>query len=185
MFARTTPISPSKLTDRSLVLGNPTNPNIYNTVILVLLCYPICPTHRSTAGQRPPTAFPASETPCHLWSTPLPDPVSAWSAALRAALAPASVRRSMARPPPSDGATGACDEHYLEPSGQPLAPHSSVRRATTVQCSSSSTVSCDRHAPRHWPGPQYMPRSASVVGLAKRGVIPRNNSTSECLFLTQ
>src|SRR5438105_14741020 len=34
MFARTTPISPSKLTDRSLVLGNPTNPNIYNTVIL-------------------------------------------------------------------------------------------------------------------------------------------------------
>jgi hypothetical protein len=28
--------------------------------------YPICPTHRSTAGPRPPNASPASENPCHL-----------------------------------------------------------------------------------------------------------------------
>src|SRR5208283_5016219 len=28
-------------------------------------------------------------------------------------------------------------------------------------------------APRHWPDPRYMPRSASVGGLAWTGVIPR------------
>ena len=36
MFARTTPISPSRLAERSLVLPNQTNSDIYNTVILVL-----------------------------------------------------------------------------------------------------------------------------------------------------
>jgi len=30
-----------------------------------------------------------------------------------------------------------------------------------------------------------MPRSVSLVGLARRGVIPQNNSTSECYFMTQ
>jgi hypothetical protein len=30
-----------------------------------------------------------------------------------------------------------------------------------------------------------MPRSASLVGLARTGVIPQNNSTSECSFMTQ
>jgi hypothetical protein len=30
-----------------------------------------------------------------------------------------------------------------------------------------------------------MPRSVSLVGLARRGVIPQNNSTSECSFMTQ
>ena len=36
MFARTTPISSSRLADKSLTLANPTNHNLYNTVILAL-----------------------------------------------------------------------------------------------------------------------------------------------------
>jgi hypothetical protein len=30
-----------------------------------------------------------------------------------------------------------------------------------------------------------MPRSVSLVGLARRGVFPQNNSTPECYFMTQ
>jgi hypothetical protein len=30
-----------------------------------------------------------------------------------------------------------------------------------------------------------MPRSVSLVGLAPTGVIPQNNSTRECSFMTQ
>jgi hypothetical protein len=30
-----------------------------------------------------------------------------------------------------------------------------------------------------------MPRSASLVGLAQKDVIPRNKFTSKCLFMTQ
>jgi hypothetical protein len=30
-----------------------------------------------------------------------------------------------------------------------------------------------------------MPRSVSLVGLARRGVIPQNNSTTKCSFVTQ
>jgi len=37
-------------------------------------------------------------------------------------------------------------------------------------------------APRRSPGPLYMPRSVSLVGLAQRGVIPQNNSTLKCSF---
>ena len=145
---------------------------------------PICPTHRSTAGQHRPNASPALENPCHLRSTPPPDRVSAWSARLRVALAPASLRRSRGRRPPSDEATGACDEHCLEPGARPSAPHSCARRTTATPCSSSTTACVDRHAPRRLPSPQYMPRSAPAVGLAKRGVIPPNNSTSECYLVT-
>src|SRR5713101_8380541 len=116
--------------------------------------YPACRFDRSTAERLLPNACPAWENPCHPQSTPLPDRVSAWLAALPDAPAPASPR------------------------------HSCALRATTIPCSSSSTVCSGRRAPRRWPDPPYMPRSASVGGLAKRGVIPQNNSTSNCSFLT-
>ncbi|HTA66824.1 MAG TPA: hypothetical protein VK776_01045, partial [Bryobacteraceae bacterium] len=38
------------------------------------------------------------------------------------------------------------------------------------------------HAPRLSPGPLYTPRNVSLVGLARTGVIPQNNSTSDCYF---
>src|SRR3984885_1421368 len=104
---------------------------------------------------------------------PPPGRVSACLAALPAAPASASLRRSRAHPPQSDGVTGASDEHCPEPSAPPSARHSCARRAIAIPRSSSLTAYADRHAPRHWPSPQYMPRSASAVGLAKRGVIPR------------
>src|SRR5215469_5209944 len=135
--------------------------------------YPICPTHRSTAGQHPPNVSPASEIQYRRRSTRPLYRVSAWWEEHIAEPRPASPRRSMARPPPGDEATGAYDEHCLEPSAQPSARHSCALRATTIPCSSSSGEYADRRAPRRWPSPRYMPRSASVGGLAKRGVIPQ------------
>ena len=85
---------------------------------------------------------------------------------------PASPRRATEPLQPTDGATGAPDEHCLEPGVQPSARRSCALRVTTIPCSSSSTVCADPHAPRPWPGPQYMLRSAAAVGLAKRGRIP-------------
>src|SRR5688572_19861317 len=79
----------------------------------------------------------------------------------------------MERPPLSDAATGACDERCLQPGALPSARYSYALPVTTIPCSSSSTVCADQHAPRRWPSPPYTPRSASAVGLAKRGVIPR------------
>jgi uncharacterized protein (TIGR03437 family) len=55
----------------------------------------------------------------------------------------------------------------------------------TIPCSSSSMVRAGLRAPRRSPGHQDMPRSASLVGLTQRGVIPQNNSTRECSFMTQ
>src|SRR5574340_536556 len=135
--------------------------------------YRACRFARSTAEPLLRNVSPVWGNPSHLQSTPPPDRVSAWSAALPAVPGPASPGRSRARPPPSDGATGASDEHCLEPSAPPSARHSCALRATTMPCSSSLGVRADRRAPRRRLGTQYMPRSASVVGLAKRGVIPR------------
>jgi hypothetical protein len=147
--------------------------------------YPVCLPDRNTAEPLLQNAFPAWENPYHPQSMPPPDRASAGLAEPAAAPLPASPRRSRARPLPSDGGTDACGERYSEPSAPPSVLHSCALRATTTLCSSSSTVCAGRRAPRHWPGPQYMPRSASAVGLAKRGVIPQNNSTSICLFVTQ
>src|SRR5215469_2673735 len=144
--------------------------------------YPICPSAHSTAGPPPPNASPASENPCRPRSTPLPDRASAWPGAPAAALAPASPGRSTARRPPSDATTGAYAQHCPEPTVLPSARRSCALRAITVPCSSSATVCADRHAPRLWPGPQYMPRSASAVGLAKRGVIPRKQFYIKLFF---
>src|SRR5882762_11816726 len=144
--------------------------------------YRVCRFDRSTAERLLRNAFPAWENPYHPQSTPPPDRVSAWLAALPAAPAPASPRHSRARPPPSDGVTDACDEHCMEPSARPSARHSCALRATTIPCSSSSRVCAGRRAPRRWPDPRYMPRSASVVGLAKRGVIPRKQFYIKLFF---
>src|SRR5580700_10026299 len=143
---------------------------------------PVCRFDRNTAERRLRNAFPAWENPYHPQSTPPPDRASAWLAALPAAPVSASLHRSTARPPQSDEATGAYDKYYLEPCARPSARHSCARRAITTQCSSSSTACAGRHAPRRQPGPQYMPRSASAVGLAKRGVIPRKQFYTK-LFL--
>src|SRR6185437_7235142 len=134
------------------------------------------------AGQRPRNVYPASEVQYRRRSTRPLHRVSAWLQAHIAEPRPASPRRPMARPPPSDGATGACDEHCLEPSAQPSARHSYARPATTIRCSSSSEEYDGRRAPRRWPGPRYMPRSASAVGLAKRGVIPRKQFYIKLFF---
>ncbi len=143
---------------------------------------PVCRFDRSIDGRRRRSACPAWETPYHPQSRPPPDRVFAWSAAPSAAPAPASLRRSRARRRPSDAATDACGSRRAALGVQPSAQHSYALLATIIPCSSSSGECAGRRAPRRWPGPRYMPRSASVVGLAKRGVIPQNNSTPECCF---
>ena len=67
---------------------------------------------------------------------------------------------------------------------RPSARRSSVRRAATGQCNSSSAERDDRHALRLRPGPRYMPQSVVPVGLAQ-SLCPQNNSTLNCLFITQ
>ena len=49
-----------------------------------------------------------------------------------------------------------------------------------MPCSSSSKARAGLHVPRLLPGPLYTPRNVSLAGLARRGVFPQNNSTSEC-----
>ena len=53
---------------------------------------------------------------------------------------------------------------------------------TAALCSSSSKAYSGPHAPRRSPGPLCMPRSASLVGLARRGVIPQNKFIPKCFF---
>src|SRR5262252_5636733 len=98
--------------------------------------------------------------------------------------APALLHHSKAPSPPNDARTGASAECALDVDldGQPLARCSCVRRATAVPCNSSSKVCAGLRAPRRSPGSLYMPRSVFLVGLARRGVFPQNNSTSECFF---
>jgi len=78
--------------------------------------------------------------------------------------------------------TGALAGCSPGPDGPPSAQCSCAPRAAAIPCSSSSKVRAGLRAPRRWPGPRYMPRSVSLVGLARRGVIPQNNSTSKCSF---
>src|SRR5262249_47236948 len=58
-----------------------------------------------------------------------------------------------------------------------------VRGNFCTACSQLSAVRDGRHAPRHPPSRPYLPRSASVVGLAKRGVIPRKQFYIKLFFL--
>src|SRR6202008_3754958 len=143
---------------------------------------PTCPVPRSTDVPHPPNAFPASETPWHRGAPPPPNRFFSGLVVPSAALQPASPDRPKVRLPPSDAVTDACDGHCWEPAAQPSAPHSCVLQVTTIRCSNSSAEYADPNAPRRWPSPQYMPRSASAVGLAKRGVIPRKQFYIKLLF---
>src|SRR5436190_18287202 len=88
----------------------------------------------------------------------------------------------MAPSPPNGVGTGASVGYSPDPSGPPSAQYSCGHRVTAIPCSSSSKACAGLRAPRLSPGPLYMPRSVSLVGLARRGVIPQNNSTSKCSF---
>src|SRR5215813_1867106 len=73
-------------------------------------------------------------------------------------------------------------ERYSDLAAPPLAQCSYARRATANPCNNPSAVRVGLRAPRRSPGPQYMPRSASPVGLARRVLRPQNNSTPDCYF---
>src|SRR5262249_22566440 len=112
---------------------------------------------------------------------------SAWWATHACAPAPAVLHHSTAPSPPNDartGASAACDLD-LDLDGRLSARCSCVRPGTRGPCHSSSEGRARVCAPRRSPGPVYMPRSVSLVGLAQRGVFPQNNSTAECSFMTQ
>src|SRR5262249_23141278 len=73
-------------------------------------------------------------------------------------------------------------ERYSDLAAPPLAQCSYARRATANPCNNPSAVRVGLRAPRRSPGPQYMPRNASPVGLARRVLRPQNNSTPDCCF---
>src|SRR5215831_8760221 len=73
-------------------------------------------------------------------------------------------------------------ERYSDLAAPPLAQCSYARRATANPCNNPSAVRVGLRAPQRSPGPQYMPRSASPVGLARRVLRPQNNSTPDCYF---
>src|SRR5215510_13553087 len=73
-------------------------------------------------------------------------------------------------------------ERYSDLAAPPLAQCSYARRATANPCNNPSAVRVGLRAPRRSPGPQYMPRSASPVGLARRVLRPQNDSTPDCYF---
>src|SRR5690349_680546 len=144
--------------------------------------YLIFPIPRSTVAPHPPNACPASKKLCHPQSKPPPGRFSAWLVTLGVAPRPASPRRPTAHPPPNDAAIDACGEHCREPTAQPSVRHSCVLPAATIRCSNSAVECVDRRAPRRPPGPRHMPRSASAVGLARRGVIPRKQFYTKLFF---
>src|SRR5882757_4611276 len=140
---------------------------------------------RSTDVRPPPNACLSSENRCHLRSRP---PLALACASLvthGCALPPAVFRRSRVPWPPNGAGTDASAGRSQNPGGPPSAQCSCAPRATAIPCSSSSKVHAGLGAPRRSPGPRYMPRSVFLVGLARRGVIPQNNSTSKCYFMTQ
>src|SRR5262252_3032790 len=73
-------------------------------------------------------------------------------------------------------------ERYSDLAAPPLAQCSYARRATANPCINPSAVRVGLRAPRRSPGPQYMPRSASPVGLARRVLRPPPNSPPDCCF---
>src|ERR1700690_1893206 len=83
---------------------------------------------------------------------------------------------------PNGAGSGASVGYSQDPNALPSVRCSCVLPAAAVPCSSSSEVLAGLRAPRRSPGPQCMPRSVSLVGLARRGVIPQNNSTTQCSF---
>src|SRR3954467_12125014 len=116
---------------------------------------------------------------------PPPGHSSACPAAPDAAPPPALPHRSTARQLPDDATTDASGVHHSAPVVPPLVRRSCAPRATTTPCSNSLMVCAGLHAPRRSPGHPCMPQSASLVGLARISVIPQNNTTLNCLFITQ
>src|ERR1700704_1234056 len=140
---------------------------------------------RSTDVRLPPNACPSSESRCHLRSRPPRALAFASLVTHGGALLRVMFRRSRAPWPPNGAETDASAGRFQDPGGLPSAQCSCAHRVTAIPCSSSSKVRAGLGAPRRSPGPLYMPRSVSLVGLAQRGVIPQNNSTSKCSFMTQ
>src|SRR5262249_38226239 len=112
---------------------------------------------------------------------PLP-PASAWQAILVHAHDPVGIGHSMEPSPLGGAMIDAWLERYSDLAAPPLAQCSYARRATANPCNNPSAVRVGLRAPRRSPGPQYMPRSASPVGLARRVLRPQNNSTPDCCF---
>src|SRR5437773_2831156 len=137
---------------------------------------------RSTDVRPPPNACLSSESRCHLRSRQPLALASASPVTHGCALHRAGFRRSREPWPPNDAGTDAPVGRSQDPGGPPSAQCSCAYQATAIPCSSSSKARAGLRAPRRSPGPLYMPRSVSLVGLARRGVIPQNNSTSECSF---
>ena len=136
----------------------------------------------STDVRLRPNACLSSESRCRLRSRP---PLALAYASLvtrGCALQRAVLGRSRAPWPPNGAGTDVSPGRSQDPVAPPSAQCSCAHRATAVPCSNSSKACAGLRAPRRSPGPLYMPRSVSLVGLALRGVIPQNNSTLKCLF---
>src|SRR6202162_1314158 len=145
-----------------------------------------CPAYRldrSIDASPRPNACPSLETRCHPRSRPPLVLVSAWRVTPGCAFHRAVFRRSMAPSPPNGVGTGASLGCSQDTGAPPSAQCSCSHRVTAIPCSSSSKGCAGLGAPRLSPGPQYMPRSVSLVGLARLGVIPQNNCTPKCFVL--
>src|SRR5215472_8518447 len=93
---------------------------------------------------------------------------------------PVGIGHSMEPSPLGGAMIDAWLERYSDLAAPPLAQCSCARRATANPCNNPSAVRVGLGAPRRSPSPQYMPRSASPVGLARRVLRPQNNSTPDC-----
>src|SRR5215471_12609583 len=111
---------------------------------------------------------------------PLPAHASASRARLGCAPDATLRRRSRVLWQPNDAATGAWAGRRQDPNALPSVRCSCVRPEGAVLCSSFSKAPAGLGAPRLAPGLPCTPRSTSLVGLARRAVVPRNNSTTEC-----
>src|ERR1700733_719504 len=147
--------------------------------------YPVCRLVRSTDARLPQNAYPSSESRCHPRSRPPLVRASPSPAEPGCGLPPAPRHHSMEPWPPNDVAIGALVGHSQDPGAPPSAQCSCVHPAAATLCSSSSKAHADLRAPQLSPGPLYMLRNASLVGLARKGVIPQNKSISKCSFMTQ
>jgi hypothetical protein len=119
------------------------------------------------------------------WLLPAAKPMKPLSETHACALHRAVFRRSGAPWQPNGAGTDASAGRFQDPGGPPSAPCSYAHPATAIPCSSSLEVCPGLRASRRSPSPLYMHRSVSLVGLARRGVIPQNNSTSKCSFMAQ
>ena len=167
-------IADSRLASTSPPTGSPL-PGSYLVSLLV----------RSIGARPPPNACPSSGSLCHPRSRQPLGHASASPVILVCVRAPVAFHRSKAPWPPNGVGTAASPERSQAPGGPPSARCSYAHRAGVARGSSSSAARAGLRAPRRSPGRPCMPRSVALVGLARRGMIPQNNSTSDCYFMTQ